>query len=292
MTNESYPKIVDQLSSLIDRYDAFVIDQWGVLHDGGAVYPGVIEALRLIKEAGKPALILTNSSKTDAVNVQRLDQRFGIHGELYSLLISSAQILKDRLAARREEPYCSLGARVYVVADGQDACLLDGLDYERCTDITSADFVVLLSVAPDHTVEDHLAWISVAAKRGLPLFCPSADVLSVNIQGVVNGMGPVIQEFSLLGGNVINLGKPSSDVYCTCKARLGTPEGAKILAIGDQIESDIFGANAQGWDAALVMTGASQKRFANQKSLEDVVQHLVSSQPISHWPRWISPSFQ
>jgi ribonucleotide monophosphatase NagD (HAD superfamily) len=105
-------------------------------------------------------------------------------------------------------------------------------------------------------------------------------------------MGPVIQEFSLLGGNVINLGKPSSDVYCTCKARLGTPEGAKILAIGDQIESDIFGANAQGWDAALVMTGASQKRFANQKSLEDVVQHLVSSQPISHWPRWISPSFQ
>lgn len=292
MANESYPKIVGHISSLIDRYDAFVIDQWGVLHDGGAVYPGVIEALRLIKEAGKPSVILTNSSKTDAVNVQRLHQKFAIDGELYSHLISSAQILKDRLAARREEPYSSLGARVYVVADGQDAILLEDLDYQRTTDITNADFVVLLSVAPDHTVADHLGWITVSAQRGLPLFCPSADVLSVNIQGVVNGMAPVIQAFSAMGGRVINLGKPSSDVYSTCKAKLGAPEGAKILAIGDQIESDIFGANAQGWDAALVMTGASQRRFANHKSLEDVVRHLVSSQPTSHWPRWIAASFQ
>jgi hypothetical protein len=37
------------LKSLADRFDYFIVDQWGVLHDGKKAYEGTIEALQNLK---------------------------------------------------------------------------------------------------------------------------------------------------------------------------------------------------------------------------------------------------
>ena len=50
-------------SSLISRYDAFIIDQWGVLHDGKVLYPEALATMDLLKAASKKTIMLSNSSK-------------------------------------------------------------------------------------------------------------------------------------------------------------------------------------------------------------------------------------
>ena len=59
------PTMVDGLSSplILDNYDTFLLDMWGVMHDGRAPYEGVLRAVRKLKESGKRLIVLSNSSK-------------------------------------------------------------------------------------------------------------------------------------------------------------------------------------------------------------------------------------
>ena len=54
------------LHEVVDRYDGFVIDQWGVLHNGVAAYPGAIECLQRLRALDKTVVILSNSGKRAA----------------------------------------------------------------------------------------------------------------------------------------------------------------------------------------------------------------------------------
>ena len=48
---------------ILDNYDTFLLDMWGVMHDGHAPYEGVLQAVKKFKESGKRLIILSNSSK-------------------------------------------------------------------------------------------------------------------------------------------------------------------------------------------------------------------------------------
>ena len=63
---------VAELSDLVDKYDAFLLDQFGVLHDGEEAYPGSADAVRALQRAGKRIVILSNSSKRRRDTVNRL----------------------------------------------------------------------------------------------------------------------------------------------------------------------------------------------------------------------------
>jgi ribonucleotide monophosphatase NagD (HAD superfamily) len=76
-----------RLSDLIADFDGFVIDQYGVLHDGVRLYAGAAEALEAIRSAGKRTVLLTNSGKSAAANAERL-ARLGVGRELYAALVS------------------------------------------------------------------------------------------------------------------------------------------------------------------------------------------------------------
>ena len=55
-----YRKIA-RLSALADSFDLFMIDQFGVLHDGVSPYLGAIECLASLKARGKGVVLLSNS---------------------------------------------------------------------------------------------------------------------------------------------------------------------------------------------------------------------------------------
>jgi len=86
-----------RLRDLISRFDGFVIDQYGVLHDGVRPYPGAIAALEAICAAGKRAVLVTNSGKSAAANEERL-ARLGFARSLYAALISSGEAARLGIA--------------------------------------------------------------------------------------------------------------------------------------------------------------------------------------------------
>ncbi len=56
-------KPISGIAGLAERYDGFILDLWGVVHDGRAPYPGVADALARLAALGKPVVFLSNAPR-------------------------------------------------------------------------------------------------------------------------------------------------------------------------------------------------------------------------------------
>jgi len=285
------PSYTEGLRELIAHYDAFIVDQWGVIHEGKQFYPGAVETFECLKEANKPAIILTNSRKRASRNVERLTH-MGLPPDLYTGLVSSAEILRDLLISQSSPPWNSLGDKVYIVAVQEDYALIQGTQYKSVPSIEQADFVLLLSTTEDIPDSAHDHWLNVAAKRNLPVFSSSADPLTVSPRGIFSGLAGIADAFTKLGGTIINIGKPDAIVYDPCLRLLPGINRSRVLAIGDQFASDVIGAKRLGFHAALVMTGAGEITFRNAHTIQEVtaVAQGLSLDQLS--VDWILPRLQ
>jgi HAD superfamily hydrolase (TIGR01459 family) len=274
------------IGEIADLYDAFLVDQWGVIHDGVECYPGASQALRMLTATKKPVIVLTNSSKSVVVNEQRLARQFGIERQAYSLLVSSAELLLRHLLA-----LATPTLNLFVVADGTDASLLRRPALNS-TSIEEADGIALLSVAPGESIADHHEWVAVGVRRALPLWVPSADTHSVAAGGrVVSGLHSITDAYSAAGGAVMNFGKPGPAPYEECRDLLFGLEPQRVLAIGDQLASDVLGAKTAGYSAALVRTGAAAIFLPPKLSLPDACQ-LADELMAGAVADWLLPAFR
>jgi HAD superfamily hydrolase (TIGR01459 family) len=290
MQQEFLTQVVNGMSELVEKYDAFVLDQWGVIHDGNAPYPGVEQVLTELKRAGKPGVVLTNSSKTATVNERRLTESFGIDRALYQCVVSSAEVTINWLQQHGPEFFGTRLLRAFVLADGTDAVIVEASSLIQVHNIEHADFVLLLSVDPHQNVELELEWSHVALRNGLPLVCASMDQLTVTPGGVFPGLRGMAARYMKAGGRVLNFGKPERYVYEICEANLKGIHLNKVLAVGDQLESDISGAKRFGFDAALVRTGAAATEFPSSLSTVEVREKInIRSESGLLVPDWLLP---
>ena len=84
-------KFCQGISDISDSYQAFLIDQWGVLHNGVEPYDGAIDCLRELKARNKVVIILSNSGKRASVKPETL-AGLGILPDLYTTLVTSGEI--------------------------------------------------------------------------------------------------------------------------------------------------------------------------------------------------------
>src|SRR5882724_10839456 len=121
--------LLEGLSAVVDRYDGFILDLWGVLHDGVRPYPGVVDALRRLKRGGKRTVILSNGPRRAASLVRRTAE-IGIAVDLYDDLHSSGEEAWRLLRERPDPASVALGRRAFLIGPERDRDLLDGLDLE------------------------------------------------------------------------------------------------------------------------------------------------------------------
>lgn len=242
------------LKNIIDQFDAFIIDQWGVLHDGAVPYTGVGNAMAELQQRNVPVAILTNSSKLEQPNLDRLD-RLGLPKSLYGPVVSTADLLKTHILSQPQP------LRVFLLATGIDAQMFDGTDVVEVGTPEEADCAILLTISDEIAADPSKAdWLERALACDLTLHTPSADVQSVTPGGnVVYGFSRLVTCYEKLGGKVHLHGKPSADCYNACRDRLGLSSSARVAAIGDQFETDVLGAVRNGCTPILVETGAAER---------------------------------
>ena len=66
------PQVVSSFAEVEGLYDAFLLDQFGVVHDGKTAYEGSAELIRRLQTLGKRVVVLSNSSKRRRDTVERL----------------------------------------------------------------------------------------------------------------------------------------------------------------------------------------------------------------------------
>src|SRR5260370_21258042 len=100
------------LREIAPRYDGFVLDLWGVLHDGSAPLPGVLDALARLKAAGKRLAVLSNAPRRAALVASRMTE-LGIPPQLYDHVYSSGEEARQPLERPADPFYAALGRRCY-----------------------------------------------------------------------------------------------------------------------------------------------------------------------------------
>lgn len=265
---------LETLLQVADRFEAIVLDQWGVLHDGTAPYPFAQRALADLKDAGCTLAVLSNSGKRAAPNLDRITA-MGFAPDFFDTVMTSGEALWSDLAAGHA------GARrLYPIerAPGDAASWAEGLPVTFTPAPESADAILLMGLPDDAPPDYAHDALNMAHSRGVPVYCTNPDRASPRADGaVVTSPGALAHAHRAAGGDVTFYGKPHLAVFRAVEAALGlTPE--KFLMVGDSLEHDIAGAAAAGWATAFVQGGLHAAHFAPPHDPHTALAALIRSE--------------
>lgn len=279
------PMRIAALSEISDRYDGYLIDQWGVLHNGVDIYPEALKALAALKAKGKKVIILSNSGRTGEENA-RLMEKMGIDRALYDRVLSAGDDAYDALSGKRDPEYAALGQNVLLLARPTDLSPMFDNGFDQVVDVECADFLFLLSMeVGDGFPQDWRNILDAAAQKGLPLICANPDFERVNGRGqVLIAPGAVARFYEELGGISHYHGKPYPRIYQSAMDWLQLP-AERILAIGDSLLHDVSGAQRNGIDSLFILDGVHRDRI-NDADPESLERELELHAPCR--PEWVS----
>lgn len=238
------------------EYDGFVLDLWGVVHDGVRPYPGAPACLAALAAAGKRCVMLTNAPRrSDAVREQL--RGMGIPDAHYAGIMTSGEATHAMLRDRPDAWYRGLGDRVLHIGPERDRGLYAGLGLTGTDDPARASFV--LNTGPDDLGDpsDATAYdpvLRACAAARLPMICANPDLEVIRGGQRIICAGTLALRYVELGGDVRSLGKPDPAIYAPTLALLEVPPG-RVLAVGDALRTDIAGAAAVGLAACWVLGG-------------------------------------
>jgi HAD superfamily hydrolase (TIGR01459 family) len=259
----------DGFAALAGRYDGFIVDLWGVVHDGVRPYPGAIDCLSRLRALGKPVVLLSNAPRRAHAAAAGM-RAMGIADDLYTGIVTSGEVTHRLLRDRDLPAYAALGRRLYHLGPERDRNVFAGLDLDRVARPEQAEF--LLNTGPDDTrsptdaaeYEDELR---ACRHARLPMICANPDLEVIRGGIRVICAGALALRYLELGGTVLWVGKPDPAVYRPVLELLGVPR-ARILAVGDALRTDIAGAAAVGIDACWVLGGIHAAALGGTEAAE------------------------
>lgn len=262
------------LHQCADAFDSWVVDQFGVLHDGREASPGAADALRRLVARGDPVIVLSNSGKRNAANAARLAAR-GFDEGCYTALLTSGELTWQMLAQRRDPFFAALGRRCWLLANDGDRSLVEGLPIDTVSDVGKADFLLIAGVGGAHGIDACDAAFAAAARRGLPAVCANPDLLRIDHGKVEPSSGALARRYEALGGTVRWIGKPHPDVYAWCTGVLRRAGRERTAMIGDSLAHDLAGAQQAGWRTVLVAGGVHRDTLLGRPDRAAALQRLL-----------------
>jgi HAD superfamily hydrolase (TIGR01459 family) len=234
------------LRDVANAFDAFLIDQVGVLHDGHTVYPGAAEALSRLRATGRPIAVVSNSGKRAGANRKRLTE-LGVDAAAVDAVVTSGECAREALECWRRTGRLRLGAGAMLFTRDGETALVDGLDLGLRDDPADVDLVIVAGVRPEKvTFAAYAERMQQLADLGVPALCANPDTRIFAAGEVAFGPGAVAAHYAACGGTVTWIGKPNPTIFQRALSALGGPDAGRTLVIGDSPEHDGQGAARTG----------------------------------------------
>lgn len=250
----------DGLADLNHNYDGYIVDLWGVVHNGVSPYPGVIECLKRLRAAKKRIVLLSNAPRRNA-SIEPELWRLGVRADLYDALMTSGECAHQMLARRIDPWFAACGHRMFHLGPRRDMDVYADLNIEVVTDPDQADF--LLNTGPDaHLGEEditpYLSMLEQCADQNLPMICVNPDQQVIRGDRRLICAGALASWYEAHGREVRWIGKPYPEVYQLALSLLDVrPE--RVLALGDALATDMRGAASARIDGCWVLGGIHQE---------------------------------
>jgi HAD superfamily hydrolase (TIGR01459 family) len=275
-------------SSLADRYDGFILDLWGVIHDGIRPYPGAIDCLERLRSAGKRAVLLSNAPRRVHV-AQRSMRGMGIADELYTGCLTSGEAAHVMLRDRTDPWFARLGDRVFHLGPERDRNVMEGLTLTQVASPAEATFVLNTGADASRSLTEVAAYedlLQACRTAELPMICANPDL--VVIRGGVAELcaGALAQRYEEMGGVARWIGKPDPTIYAPVLEMLDMPK-PRVLAVGDALRTDIAGATAVGVNACWVLGGIHAAELGDDVARIEAAAAAAKLRPIATLPAFV-----
>jgi HAD superfamily hydrolase (TIGR01459 family) len=239
-----------RLRDLAKDFDTIFLDVWGVLHTGDGPLPGAVETLEAARDAKLRVVLLTNTSRLGPGVVETLG-KIGIARDLYTDVVTAGDVTREAVLARDPAVFQRLPASPrgfhFGAADYVPWLFELGLDLEATPD--EADLVFATGAV--NTLDRARETLRSAAERGVPLVCTNPDRVIPTARGPKLGPGAVADAYAAMGGPIFLYGKPHLPIYAEARRRVND-DRARIIAMGDLLETDVAGAKTAGLPSAFI----------------------------------------
>jgi HAD superfamily hydrolase (TIGR01459 family) len=236
--------ILSSVAELADTSDAWIVDIWGVMHNGARAHPAAVDACIAFRRRGGGVVLLSNAPRPFAAVVPHMTA-LGVPPEAYDAGVTSGDATRDMISAWQGRPLLHIGPE-------RDLGLIAGLDISLAP--PAAAEVVLCSGLHDDTRETPANYADLwpgLVRRGVPMICANPDIMVERGHELIYCAGALAADYEAAGGKVTYAGKPHLPIYARTEAEIARLRGRpvareRVLCIGDGIDTDLKGAYAAG----------------------------------------------
>ncbi len=244
------------LDKLINSYETFILDIWGVLHNGQQLLPGAVEFIARLEANHKQYYLLSNAPRP-VNSAHRKLVSLGLDIPMERILTSGAfflEALKDPTLA----PQTNLLGKAAVIGIEKNDELLGDVDIEIVSSLAQADYLIMLAFADDEAeVVHYCSLFKEAISHNLPMICVNPDKVVFEGTRKRYCQGHFASIYTEMGGKVHYFGKPYQEIYQYLFSSHSLSKD-KAIMFGDSINTDIKGASSFSIDSALLLTGIHQ----------------------------------
>ena len=255
-------KNLDQtgLKSIVDSYDLFFIDIWGVVHNGIRLYDNSIEVLENLSNLNKEFILLTNAPRPSSTVVNFL-KKMGLNKFFENVFTSGEAALKYLIKDLKNKKFFHIGPST------RDFELFKSFEKNKVLNIKDADYLLCSGLFDDHS--DNLNYYKSLFFEHISkkMICTNPDLIVDRGDKREYCAGSVAKIFEEIKGEVIYFGKPYPPVYNLSSET----KNKKVLCIGDNLNTDIKGANIQNYDSLLITNGIHRYEISKIK-LNNVIE--------------------
>ena len=261
-------KELEHLSEIFNNYDTFVIDLWGVMHNGIKLNAKAIEAVGHLKNNEKKIVFLSNAPRPSSIVVSFL-LKMNMDQKYLTNVVTSGEAAMNAISQNK------FGKTFFHLGPTRDSSIFEKV--KDCkTNIDNCDFILCTGlfdednpdISKPQLHENDLNYyknflIKHISKK---LVCTNPDLTVHRGSKEEYCAGYVAKIFEDIGGEVIYYGKPYKEVYNMC-----FDSQEKVLAIGDNLRTDIKGANNLNIDCIFISKGVHRDEFKDDSELNTLL---------------------
>ena len=259
---------LNHLSEISDAYDTFVIDLWGVMHNGIKLNKKAMEAVTQLQIKSKKIVFLSNAPRPSLTVIDFL-LKMKIDKQYLSNVMTSGEAAMQAINQNK------FGKKFFHLGPQRDSSIFEKVK-ENLTTIDNCDFILCTGLFDEDNPdlnksqlhENDLNYYKkfLIKHTSKKLVCTNPDLTVHRGDKEEYCAGYIAKIFEELGGKVIYYGKPYEEIYKMC-----FKSNEKVLAIGDNLRTDIKGANNLNKDCLFISNGVHRNEFKDNLELNKLL---------------------
>ncbi|MDA7597094.1 TIGR01459 family HAD-type hydrolase [Candidatus Pelagibacter sp.] len=252
---------IEGLSSIVNNYDLFYIDLWGVVHNGITLHDQAIAVLKKLLEMNKNFVLLTNAPRPNQT-VRIFLEKMGMEEEIRNHVFTSGEAAMNYLRK------FYLLEKFFHIGPPRDFDLFNDFENNQSKELDNCQYLLCTGLFDDHDKDLNYYKELLEKHTNKKMICTNPDLIVDRGNQRELCAGSVAMVFEKMGGEVVYFGKPYPEVY---NQSINNSE-KRILSIGDNLNTDIKGANLLNYDSLLISNGV------HKNEIEDRGLEVVSKQ--------------